>query len=1118
MQFVVKEVSCCFSNTDQNFFNNRVQKVVERSKEQLFKNHRLSNIPSILLRDYRLHCINLFFLIALSQKGTAQTTLNFEPIYTTGGANYLNGNYNVGLAGAYNWSYTGTKPTDAANVFIVPNQTSDDGFVFTSTNFIINFTNAVTNVRFSLSDIDSGKMGVHSAYEKIVINVYDINGNLINSDLYIEHIGSRVVNSTVSNTYDGLTPAPDLVPTDLNGTLRFNFGNVVVDRIQVIGLVAGSTLRFQEPTFVVVPMAIAENGWANSTLGGIAIANVRSNDTVNFVAANSSNSSISQVGTWPTGITLNTTTGAISVAPGTPPGVYPVTYQLCNLMTPSTCVTVVDTITVLAAIDAINDGPFYIPISTNSTILATSAISNDTLDNIIVTTANTNVMPNLSGPLTINANGIVTVAANILPGTYSITYQLCQANPSTGLNIVPSNCDSATLTVVVYQPPTATLSSLGTSCDSSITLSVTLTGSQPWTITYTDGTTPTTITGITTSPYTFSVTPIQTLTYSLTAVNDNYGNGVTAGTATINRKVWNGSTNSNWEIASNWTPSGVPLSTDFVIVPTSSNNPIISGINYKAYACKLLIKSNASLTILSPNSITVNNDVTVESNGNFQIENNASLIQINDVPNSGNIVYKRNANVRNLDYVYWSSPVAGMNISNLASPLNLGPIYKWNPTIANYNGGQGTWVPAASEIMVNAQGYIARAPSNFSPTTPQPLNATFKGTPNNGTINYTISRGSDTNTNYHQGSNGIEITNYSDNWNLVGNPYPSAISASQFLIDNSSKILGTVALWTHNTLPLSSTPNPFYGSYIYNYSSNDYLIFNFTGTTCCPLASSDFHIGAGQGFFVQMQDGPASSDEITFNNKLRKNDYTNDVFFRTNETTDETPNSSVSNLERNRIWLDIVNSNGESNRTLLGYIQGATNSWDSLYDSYTTISGAMSIFTVDGDKKYQIQGRKLPFKITDEVPIGLYLPSSGAHSIAIAAVDGIFTQRSVILKDLLLNVTHDLKATPYHFTASAGLLNERFKIVYFNNKSNNGESINDEAEDVIISTKDFIEISSLFSPIDQVVFVDVLGIKVAEYKEVNSNELKIDIEEKNRILIVKIQLQNGKELTKKIRF
>jgi hypothetical protein len=65
-------------------------------------------------------------------------------------------------------------------------------------------------------------------------------------------------------------------------------------------------------------------------VSGEAITNLYANDLINGVQATSSNSTASQVGSWQPGITLNSTTGAISVASGTPAGVYPVTYKLCS--------------------------------------------------------------------------------------------------------------------------------------------------------------------------------------------------------------------------------------------------------------------------------------------------------------------------------------------------------------------------------------------------------------------------------------------------------------------------------------------------------------------------------------------------------------------------------------------------------------------------------------------------------------------------------------------------------------------------------------------------------------------------------------------------------------------
>jgi len=93
---------------------------------------------------------------------------------------------------------------------------------------------------------------------------------------------------------------------------------------------------------------IAESG-AVCASGGTAITNVTSNDKVSGVAVtlgNGGNATISQSGTWPAGITLDTNTGAINVAAGTTSGTYSVTYQLCDKLTPQSCGTVTDQVIV----------------------------------------------------------------------------------------------------------------------------------------------------------------------------------------------------------------------------------------------------------------------------------------------------------------------------------------------------------------------------------------------------------------------------------------------------------------------------------------------------------------------------------------------------------------------------------------------------------------------------------------------------------------------------------------------------------------------------------------------------------------------------------------------------
>jgi len=527
-------------------------------------------------------------------------------------------------------------------------------------------------------------------------------------------------------------------------------------------------------------------------------------------------------------------------------------------------------------------------------------------------------------------------------------------------------------------------------------------------------------------------------------------------------------------------------------------------------ACTVTVVGGANVIFNTGNSLIVTGKVTVDSSSSLTIENNASLIQKQDVANSGIITVRRDVFIRKLDYVYWSTPVANFNLGDVSVNTPINVIWKWVPTVVSHINGYGSWINA-NETMVLGKGYIVRGPDNFD-TTLQNFTANFVGIPNNGTIAIPIERGTYTGANYNTSVSGTLATDADDNWNLIGNPYPSAINAIDFLTANTN-IDGFINIWTHGTDPSNSVANPFYGSYAYNYSINDYITYNALGASSGPTTFNG-NIASGQSFFVKMSDSSLSATEnVTFTNGMRSKTYSNDQFFRNAQPT-------ATNGSNNSIWLDLVSTDsGEVTRTLIGYVNGAQNEIDRLYDAPTDNKKEYNFYSLVNNQKMVIQGKGLPFLNTDVVPLGFKVPHDGNYTIAIGAVEGLFTDanQSIYLEDAVLGIIHDLRNAPYSFNTSMGITDNRFALRYTTYLSTENNELT--ASNVWVNTDTGLTIHSNEEVISTVRVFDVLGRNVAHVTNVSSKEIALNnVIKSNSLLIVQITLESGKEITKKIMY
>ncbi len=512
----------------------------------------------------------------------------------------------------------------------------------------------------------------------------------------------------------------------------------------------------------------------------------------------------------------------------------------------------------------------------------------------------------------------------------------------------------------------------------------------------------------------------------------------------------------------------------------SSSSEILIGNELTITSSALQIDSKKLLTVTNAIKNTIGTDILIKNGGN--------LVQITEVDNAttnintGNIKMTRTARSMDAkDYVYWGSPVKGNVLSQI--PLAYDRSYMWNldGTV------EGKWADITTTVP--GRGFITRVAAaginNFD----------FTGVPNNGIVKVPADS--------YDGTSDV-----TGNTILLANPYSSAIDATKFLTNPANVGLdGTLYFWTSST--------PFSGT---QYNVADYASWNVTGGTGTK-ATTDITgtdnlkptgiIAAGQGFFADIH----SDFDVTFKNNMRlRTTGDNSQFFKT------TVADKTTLLEKNRIWLNLSNNQKVFRQTLVGYVAGATNDIDRLYDGESYTDNEIDIYSIINDKNLVIQGRALPFEDTDLVPLGYVITNAGSYKIEIDEVDGVFIKdENIYLEDKVLNVIYDLKHLPYTFTTGSGTFNDRF-VLRYTNKTLSNKGFETLENQILVSNKNKqIKVNSAIETIDKVLIYDLLGRQMYKKEKVNRNDLSIlNLVSNQQTLIIKVSLKNGQTVTKKI--
>jgi hypothetical protein len=430
------------------------------------------------------------------------------------------------------------------------------------------------------------------------------------------------------------------------------------------------------------------------------------------------------------------------------------------------------------------------------------------------------------------------------------------------------------------------------------------------------------------------------------------------------------------------------LNNRFLIV----KNDLITGGNIDA--CGLYVKSGNTVTINSDNYIQLVNDVYNE--GTIDIKNNGMLSQTSDSGIiQGNGTYKFQRITQNLPnqyaYVYWSAPVQNITLGDIVNDA-------WR--YYSFDASTQSWVMENNTtVMQTGSGYAVSAPNSFSGGVLD-VNFMHNNTPfNNGDI-----------------SASLQITGTGaqgdDDWNLVGNPYPSPINFNE-LVNQNTNIEGAYYLWTNCAGLDGNGQHQSIGYTIYSVGSGATSACNGNGVSATQF------IPAAQGFYVEAN----SSGNMWFKNSQRV--VVNTPF--------------VNRLNFDRLWLDFYN-NSDYNQNLIGFFDEATDQRDRLYDAKTIDASTFALYSFINNEKYSIQGLSAWNGAEKIIDLGFVTSTAGMHTIAINRSQGVLSNSvNIYLKDLYNNMLIDLRNTAYQFQTTQGTFNDRFQLIFTENNLNTDE-------------------------------------------------------------------------------
>jgi hypothetical protein len=532
----------------------------------------------------------------------------------------------------------------------------------------------------------------------------------------------------------------------------------------------------------------------------------------------------------------------------------------------------------------------------------------------------------------------------------------------------------------------------------------------------------------------------------------------------------------------------------------------------------------------------------------------------NPVSGSGKLLRDQQGQKNSFNYNYWSSPVSYNNIDysigsvirdGTAMTNNFTDVSNFSPSTTNnisFVGGAFSadgaltspitistrWLfafnsPALSDPLLNyyqwkaisntasikiGEGFTMKGTGGSAAVTVT-QNYVFAGKPNSGTIPLTLGK---------------------DQTYLVGNPYPSALDADQFIKDNLRDCIGctntenvfngALYFWDH----FGVTDNHLLAEYVGGYATYSFIggvVAKSDDSLTANNGSSGSrkpqrYIPVAQGFFVDayIDDSvPAIGVQTTvnggtliFKNTQRtfmKESAANSVFMKTSGS------AKIKDADmRSKIRLGFDSSVGAHRQLLVGADPNTTNQFDIGYDA--------PIFDLDGDdmfweisnSQFVIQG--VPnFDESQIIPLGITIENEGLSTIKIDTLENFPNTTRIYLYDDLTSKYHNIRESDFKISLPIGEYSNRFSL-RFADKTLKADDFT-LAENILIyftnNTKTLnIKNNFIEGTVNKVFLFNLLGQSITNWDVEDQKQNNIQIPIKNvpsGVYIVKVKTTKG---------